>query len=48
MGEPAKTFENLVVWQQAHQFVLAVYRVSQAFPRSELWPGISTTAMWPS
>lgn len=23
MREPAKTFEDLVVWQKAHQFVLA-------------------------
>jgi hypothetical protein len=48
MREPAKTFEDLIVWREAHQFVPAVYRVSRAFPRSELWPGISTTAMWPS
>jgi hypothetical protein len=25
MREPAKTFEDLVVWQKAHQFVLAGY-----------------------
>jgi four helix bundle protein len=37
MREPAKTFEDLVVWQKAHQFVLAVYRVSRAFPRSETY-----------
>ena len=24
---PAARFEDLVVWQKAHQFVLAVYRV---------------------
>jgi four helix bundle protein len=37
MREPAKTFEDLVVWQKAHQFVLAVYRVSRSFPRSETY-----------
>ena len=26
MRDPAKTFEDFVVWQKAHQFVLAVYR----------------------
>jgi hypothetical protein len=37
MREPAQTFEPLVVWQKAHQFVLAVYRGSRAFPRSETY-----------
>jgi four helix bundle protein len=41
MREPAKTFEDLVVWQKAHQFVLAVYRLSRAFPRSETY-GLSS------
>ncbi len=35
MKEPAKTFEDLLVWQKAHQFVLAVYRLTQSFPREE-------------
>ena len=33
----ARTFEDLVVWQKAHQFVLAVYRLTRAFPRSEIY-----------
>lgn len=37
----AATFEDLVVWQKAHQFVLAVYRLSQAFPVSERY-GLSS------
>jgi len=41
MREPAKTFEDLVVWQRAHQFVLAVYRLSRNFPRSETY-GLSS------
>lgn len=41
MDKPAKTFEDLVVWQKAHQFVLAVYRMSQTFPRSETY-GLSS------
>ena len=34
---PAKTFRDLVVWQKAHQFVLAVYEYSAGFPRSEAY-----------
>ena len=37
MRTAAKTFEDLVVWQRAHQFVLAVYRLTRAFPRSEVY-----------
>jgi len=35
MNEPAKTFQDLLVWQKAHQFVLEVYRLSDKFPKSE-------------
>lgn len=35
--EPAKTFEDLIVWQKAHEFVLSVYRVTQSFPNKELY-----------
>ncbi len=35
--KPAKTFEDLVVWQKAHRFVLAVYRFTEGFPRHELF-----------
>lgn len=34
---PAKTFTDLLVWQKAHALVLAVYRVSETFPKSELY-----------
>jgi four helix bundle protein len=34
---PAKTFQDLIVWQKAHQFVLAVYRFTANFPRSETY-----------
>ncbi|HOE01464.1 MAG TPA: four helix bundle protein [Kiritimatiellia bacterium] len=33
----AKCFENLVVWQKAHQFVLLVYRLTKMFPREEIY-----------
>ena len=31
----ARTFQDLVVWQKAHQLVLALYRLSEKFPKSE-------------
>jgi four helix bundle protein len=34
-GTPARRFEDLVVWQKAHQWVLAVYRFSTKFPNQE-------------
>ncbi len=34
---PTKTFQDLVVWQKAHQFVLAVYRFTQGFPKGEVY-----------
>jgi four helix bundle protein len=35
--EKSKSFEDLIVWQKAHQFVLKVYSVSTLFPKSELY-----------
>jgi four helix bundle protein len=32
---PSKSFQDLIVWQKAHNFVLAVYRASAAFPKNE-------------
>jgi four helix bundle protein len=34
---PAQRFEDLVVWQKAHQFVLQVYHFSRCFPKDELY-----------
>ena len=35
---PAKSFQDLIVWQKAHQFVLAVYNYSDYFPAErDLW-----------
>lgn len=39
--EPARTFEDLIVWQKAHSFVIEVYRMSQLFPKSEIY-GLSS------
>jgi four helix bundle protein len=32
---PAKSFEDLIVWQKAHAWVLLVYRMSEGFPAKE-------------
>ena len=37
MAKPAKTFKDLVVWQKAHQFVLATYSLTAGFPRGEIY-----------
>jgi four helix bundle protein len=37
MRLPAQNFQDLIVWQKAHQFVLGVYRVSKGFPREEIY-----------
>lgn len=34
-GSPSKTFEDLIVWQKAHQFVLSAYKLSRHFPTEE-------------
>ena len=38
---PARTFQDLIVWQKAHQFVLGVYRLTENFPKSETY-GLSS------
>jgi len=34
---PARTFEDLIVWQKAHAWVLATYRFSDSFPSKEMY-----------
>lgn len=35
--ESAKSFRDLILWQKAHQFVLLVYKLSENFPKSEVY-----------
>jgi len=35
--QPAQTFRDLVVWRKAHEFVLAIYKFSAAFPQRETY-----------
>ena len=34
---PARNFQQLIVWQRAHQFVLGVYQLTESFPRKEIF-----------
>lgn len=34
---PARSFQDLIVWQKAHALVLDVYRATKTFPREELY-----------
>ena len=34
LSKPARTFQDLLVWQKAHAFVLEAYRITAAFPKS--------------
>ncbi|AFY31426.1 four helix bundle protein [Calothrix sp. PCC 7507] len=34
---PAKSFQDLLVWQKAHQFVLSTYMFTEKFPKTEIY-----------
>jgi four helix bundle protein len=38
---PARNFQDLLVWQKAHELVLGVYRITAAFPKHEMF-GLSS------
>ena len=35
--KPSRSFQDLIVWQKAHQFVLGIYRTTASFPREETY-----------
>jgi four helix bundle protein len=37
MTPTARSFEDIGIWQKAHQFVLDVYRMTESFPQHELF-----------
>jgi four helix bundle protein len=37
MSDKSQSFREVVVWQKAHAFTLALYRITEAFPRHELF-----------
>jgi len=36
-ARPARTFQDLLVWQKAHAFVLAAYTLTASFPKHEVY-----------
>ena len=36
-ARPARTFEDLLVWQKAHGFVLSAYTLTATFPKHEIY-----------
>ena len=37
ISKPARTCQDLLVWQKAHQFVLGVYALTTVFPKQETY-----------
>ncbi len=37
MPDKSQSFRDVIVWQKAHAFTLAVYRASEPFPKHELF-----------
>jgi four helix bundle protein len=35
--EPARTFQDLIVWQKSHALTLKVYRMTRTMPREEVF-----------
>ncbi len=35
--EKSKTFTELIVWQKAHSLALEIYKMTQTFPREEIF-----------
>ncbi|HBY56376.1 MAG TPA: four helix bundle protein [Candidatus Atribacteria bacterium] len=41
MRKPAKTFQDLIVWQKSYKFVLDLYKLTKEFPKTEIY-GLSS------
>jgi len=37
ISKPARTFQELLVWQKAHRFVLGIYAFTTGFPKQETY-----------
>ena len=33
----SQSFEQLLVWQKGHQYVLSIYRITKLFPKEEIF-----------
>jgi four helix bundle protein len=40
-GQPARRFDDLIVWQKSHLLTLRVYRITASFPKSEIYGLVS-------
>ncbi len=36
-NQPARRFQDLIVWQKSHHFVLSIYSISRNFPKEEIY-----------
>lgn len=39
--EPARSFEDLVVWQKSHALTLSTYKLTSTFPKNEMYGLVS-------
>ena len=37
MADSSQSFRDVLVWQKAHAFTLSIYRLTDAFPKSEIF-----------
>ena len=37
MADKSQSFRDVIVWQKAHAFALAIYRCTESFPKHELF-----------
>ena len=37
MADKSQSFRDVIVWQKAHAFTLAIYRTTETFPKHELF-----------
>lgn len=35
--KPAQSFKDLFIWQKSHQFVLDIYKMTETFPKTEIY-----------
>ena len=37
MTEMTKSFKELEAWKKAHEFVLSIYKITESFPKNEIF-----------
>ena len=46
-SEPAKGFQDLIVWQKAHEFVLSPYHLRRGFPSMRRMASLASSGELP-